>query len=201
MFGLLVDTNDITHDGGASQTLNAGTIVTIDESIKATTMGGGVSWNADQKCWIVNWRGSQSPKANHGVYSIVRYDGTTLTKTAVASFNAQNTHYPTVCYDPDTKTTLFNFRDSGSGDDGQVIVMVPEHETLKEKNFIGFAQAGYSNGATAKVSVVGNTSTHSSLTPASTYYVQTDGTISTTAGTPSVEAGIALSSTKLLIKG
>lgn len=50
MFGLLVDTNDITHDGGASQTLNAGTIVTIDESIKATTMGGGVSWNADQEC-------------------------------------------------------------------------------------------------------------------------------------------------------
>jgi hypothetical protein len=41
----------------------------------------------------------------------------------------------------------------------------------------------------------------SGLTAGSRYYVQNDGTLSTTAGDPSVSAGIAVSSTKLLVKG
>ena len=68
-------------------------------------------------------------------------------------------------------------------------------------NFLGFSSAAYSNGQTAKINVVGNTTTKSSLTPGSKYYVQKDGSLATTATTPSVEAGLALSSTKLLIKG
>ena len=67
-------------------------------------------------------------------------------------------------------------------------------------NFIGFSSDAYSNGNTGTVKVTGNTSTHSSLTAGQKYYVQKDGTLGTTADTPSVEAGIALSSTKLLIK-
>ena len=68
-------------------------------------------------------------------------------------------------------------------------------------NFVGFSSAAYSNGNTGTVKVTGNTSTHSSLTAGQKYYVQMDGTLGTTADTPSVEAGTALSSTKLLIKG
>jgi len=74
--------------------------------------------------------------------------------------------------------------------------------TATTENFIGFSSAGYSDGNTATVKVVGNTSTQSSLTPGQKYYLQSDGTIGLTplAGV-SLEAGIALSSTKLLIKG
>ncbi len=39
------------------------------------------------------------------------------------------------------------------------------------------------------------------LTAGQSYYVQTDGTITTTAGDPSVFAGTAVSSTKLIVKG
>ena len=39
----------------------------------------------------------------------------------------------------------------------------------------------------------------SSLTAGQLYYVQTDGTLSTTAGSPSVIAGIATSATTLLV--
>ena len=42
-------------------------------------------------------------------------------------------------------------------------------------------------------------SNQSELTPGQLYYVQTDGTISTTAGSPSVVAGIGLSATELLV--
>ena len=44
-------------------------------------------------------------------------------------------------------------------------------------------------------------STSTSLTAGQSYFVQTDGTISTTAGTPSVFAGTAVSATKLIVKG
>ena len=67
--------------------------------------------------------------------------------------------------------------------------------------FIGFSSAGYTNGQAATINVIGATTTQSSLTPASDYYVTKTGALSTTAGVPSVKAGIAVSSTKLLIKG
>jgi|9_EtaG_2_1085328.scaffolds.fasta_scaffold05088_1 sugar lactone lactonase YvrE len=44
-------------------------------------------------------------------------------------------------------------------------------------------------------------STTSAFTPAQSYFVQTDGTLSTTAGDPSVFAGTAVSATKLIVKG
>ena len=52
-----------------------------------------------------------------------------------------------------------------------------------------------------KVKVISQSDENQSgLTTASQYYVQDDGTLSTTAGTPSVLGGTALSSTKILIK-
>jgi len=71
---------------------------------------------------------------------------------------------------------------------------------LTTENFVGFAKAAATNGNSVNIKVVGNTSTQSSLTAGSKHYVQMDGTLGTTADTPSVEAGLALSSTKLLIK-
>jgi len=203
VYGLLVDTNSITTSGGTTQTLTAGTsILASSANFEAATshmMGGDIVFDEDKNCWIMTWRGTTSPNSNTGLIGIVKYDGTSLSTITSAQFDSGNSRYSATAYDPDTKRSLVAYQDSTN--DGQVIVMVPNHDTLRDKNFIGFAQAGYSNGATAKISVVGNQSTHSSLTPASTYYVQTNGTISTTADSPSVEAGIALSSTKLLIKG
>ena len=67
-------------------------------------------------------------------------------------------------------------------------------------SFVGFSSAGYSDGQTAKINVVGNTTTQSSLTAGTKYYVNAQGGLATTASSPSVEAGLALSSTKLLIR-
>jgi hypothetical protein len=80
-------------------------------------------------------------------------------------------------------------------------ILAPEGTTLTADNFVGFASAAYTNGQTATINVIGNTITQSGLTAASKYYVKKNGTVSTTVDNPSVEAGIALTSTKLLIKG
>ena len=70
------------------------------------------------------------------------------------------------------------------------------------QSFIGFSKGAYTNGQTATIAVTGNTTTQSSLTPGSRYYIQKNGSLATTSDhTPNVDAGIALSSTKLLIKG
>ena len=66
-------------------------------------------------------------------------------------------------------------------------------------NFIGFSSDAYSNGATATINIVGNTTTKSGLTPGKKYYVQKNGEVRTSAASPSVVAGTAVSSTKLIV--
>jgi hypothetical protein len=73
---------------------------------------------------------------------------------------------------------------------------------LTSENYIGIAEYAAADTETATVFIKGGVSPdQSSLTPGQTYFVQTDGTIGTSAGTPSVTAGTAVTSTKLIVKG
>ena len=73
---------------------------------------------------------------------------------------------------------------------------------LTANNFVGFSDDNYTNGQTAKIQIAGSVDdAQTGLTTARTYYVQNDGSLSTTAGNPSVEAGTAVSATKIIIKG
>lgn len=74
--------------------------------------------------------------------------------------------------------------------------------TLTAINFVGFSAASYTNGQTATVQTVGAVSTNvSGLTPAQKYYVLGDGSLSTTADTRNVYAGLSTSATSILVKG
>ena len=76
----------------------------------------------------------------------------------------------------------------------------PPVENLTSSNFIGMSNGLYVDGATSSVTLKGGVSTNQTgLAVGSTYYVQPDGTIAASAGTPSVEAGLAISSTSLLL--
>ena len=73
---------------------------------------------------------------------------------------------------------------------------------IRSTNFIGLSNAAYSNGATATINVIGGVSTvQSGLTAGTEYYVQNNGTLGTAADAYEIKAGIALSSSSLLIKG
>ena len=68
------------------------------------------------------------------------------------------------------------------------------------ENYLGVANASYTNGQTASIRVSGATQdSQTGLTPGQNYFVQNDGTLGTTAATPKVYAGTAVSSTKLLV--
>ena len=71
---------------------------------------------------------------------------------------------------------------------------------LTTENYLGVASDTVADNKNVLIDTQGATNPdQSSLTPAQLYYVQTNGTLSTTAGSPSVVAGIATSATTLLI--
>ena len=72
---------------------------------------------------------------------------------------------------------------------------------LTATNFLGFSESAYAANTIARINIAGYVdSNRSGLTAGQTYYVQTDGTLSTTADTPLVKAGLALNSTTLLVR-
>ena len=71
---------------------------------------------------------------------------------------------------------------------------------VTSKNVIGFAPSAINDGATGTINLDGNTvDNQSSLTAGTSYWVQNNGTLGTSVAT-TLAGGIALSSTKLLIK-
>ena len=99
------------------------------------------------------------------------------------------------------QAVLFIYRDEGDDYmDGRLYLTGSVASNLST-SFIGFSSAAYTNGQSATINVIGNTTTKSSLTPGTDYYVTKTGALATTADTPSVKAGTAISSTSLLIKG
>ena len=105
-----------------------------------------------------------------------------------------------VVHDPDANRLIIIYSKVSNSSYGWYTMYQPQVTNLTAENFIGFSSAAYSNDATATINVNGNTTTKSSLTPGQKYYVTASGTLSLTAATPSVLAGVALSSTKLLVK-
>ena len=74
--------------------------------------------------------------------------------------------------------------------------------TLTASNFIGISDGAYADTATATIQTKGAIDdAQTGLTAGQAYYVQTDGSLSTTPDTPSVFAGTAVSSTNLIVRG
>jgi hypothetical protein len=81
-------------------------------------------------------------------------------------------------------------------------VSIAFNTNLTSTNFVGFSQATYANGATATVNVVGGVNTgQSGLTAGLQYYLVGNGTLATTASSPTVYTGVATSATNILVKG
>jgi len=119
-------------------------------------------------------------------------------------FHSDNIDYPSIAYDSGNSKLVVAYRDN-ENDLGEATVIDSTtllSTNLTSTNFLGFSDAAYSNGATANIQIEGSVDdAQSSLTTAKTHYVQKDGSLSTTADTPSVEAGTAISSTQIIVKG
>jgi hypothetical protein len=99
---------------------------------------------------------------------------------------------------------VVSYQDFTNSEQGTACVLTSAGSVpnLTSENYIGMSQGGsVASGGNANVDIIGSLSTNQSgLTAGQQYFVQTDGTIGTTADSPSVLAGTAISSSKLLVK-
>ncbi len=144
-----------------------------------------------------------SSDTNQDVFSIAgTVSGTSITFDSATTITATATAYsPEVVVAYDTNANAFGICYDLSGIRAEGKVNTVTYTNLTSSNFIGISDAAYSDGATATIQIVGAVDdAQSSLAIGSDYYVQTDGTLNTTKGTPTVYAGKAITATKLAIQ-
>ena len=137
-----------------------------------------------------------------GQHRLVRFSvsGTTTTEAIGDTLVGDDSYVNQLTGSYDTNLNKIVYAaDTGNGHRGYVFA--PEQSNLNATKFLGFSTAAVSDTNTATIAITANTTTQSGLTAARKYYITKTGGLSLTASNPSVEAGLSLSSTKLLIKG
>ena len=134
--------------------------------------------------------------SSYGTAIVGTVSGTAISFGTPVVFETANTTYTSAVFDTSTGKVVISYQDNGSTGDATVSV-----GTLSgignNASFIGIADAAISDTASGNVTIKGGIAASglSSLTPASDYYVQADGTISTSsAGT---KIGKAMSATSI----
>ena len=128
------------------------------------------------------------------------YSVTLGTETEVQAINGNQM---TLAYDPDTQLIACLYGNTANYDFYSTAIQIGYNSTnLTSTNFLGIADAAISDTATGTVILEGAVITGlSSLTVGSTYYVLPTGALSTSAGTPSVTLGMAISATAINMRG
>jgi len=187
-----------------------GIVVTISDTI--VTVGTEAEIYADQgynsACQGTNqggiavvFRDGASPYYLKSKIATISGTGFTLSNSDTLN-GAATGDEPSVAYSSSDNSVIAL---TGVSNDLYGVSLTPEgtisSTNLTAANYIGIAKS--SSSAANKTAIItvdgGVDSNQSELTAGQLYYVQTDGTISTTAGSPSVVAGIGLSATKLLV--
>ena len=200
--------NATTSTGGQAK---VGTV-----SGTSITFGSGAVFNAGRSPYVSMSFDPNAPSkfivgyqddsdSSYGKVAVGTVSGTSIAFSSEYTFNTGTTTEVSSSFDPNTAGKfIVAYRDQGNSNQGTAIVGVVGSTTpnLTATNFLGTATAAYTNGQTASIMLKGGISDNqTSLTAGSTYYVQTNGTFATSAGTPSVLAGKAVSATSLLLNG
>jgi len=131
--------------------------------------------------------------SNHGTVILGTVSGTSISFGSPTVFEEASTSYIGSVYDPDQQRTIISYKDVGNSNYGTAIVF--------RASTLATTRGEVASGNQASMDIIGSVSDNQiGLTAGQQYYVQTDGTISTTADSPSVLAGTAISATELLVK-
>jgi len=180
----------------------SGTDISFGTPVTFTT--GAADWvslvyHEEAKKHLINWT-----EGSVGKMSTATVSGTSATVTTATTFQNVNSTYHHSSYDANAKKIVVSYSDNSNSARGtsNVVDLTYTSTTLTSENYIGISKGGAvadTKGAT--VDIIGAVNDEqSSLTAGQQYFVQTDGTIDTTADDPSVLAGTAISATELLVK-
>lgn len=136
---------------------------------------------------VLAYRGGNKGKAVAAAVS-----GTSLTFDTPISIFDNDATYTSVAYNSTNEKLVFSGRVPGANGQARVLSL----------GFNNISRGQVASGKTVLVDTQGAISkNHSALTPGQSYFVQSDGTLGTTADSPSVFAGTAISATELIVKG
>ena len=126
----------------------------------------------------------------------------TMSESYMYQASSQEHHGSAGCvFNPDKGSVVLVYSNYGGGRDGWYYIEGMRNSTGTRGGFVGFSNAAYTNGQTAKVSIAGAISTNQSgLTAAQPYYLKGDGTLDTSPASGDFLVGNALSATNLLLR-
>jgi hypothetical protein len=194
-----VDGNTITYGTVADWDDGGGTGSFIDRVVASFDA------NVGKVVFFYRNKTGSNPDVFARQYNFGEVSGTDITFGTKATIGPDGrSDYFAPVYDANAKRTFVSYEDqsdSGKGK-GNVITVGGTANLLTAENYIGTAKSGAADGDGVVVNTQGTVDDNQTgLTAGQSYYVQTDGTLSTTADDPSVFAGTAVSSTKLIVKG
>ena len=140
--------------------------------------------------------------SNYGKVAVGTVDGDTIS-FEINRFNDNTSYNIGIGYDSDSRKTIIACRDVGNSEQGTARVYNPTFDdtNLTEGNFAGISAGAYTNGQTGSVQIEGIVDdAQTGLTTGAKHYVKNDGSISSKKDFPIVEAGTAVSATKLLVE-
>ena len=169
--------------------------------IVATNENFSITYDSNAAKYLIVFR-KQTDSGAVSRFLLVTMSGTTLSYGSDAEFISNLLERPRGAFDSVQNKTLIIYADTNDSSKGKALVYQNSSTNLTAENYIGMTPSAYPSGAGAEIDTKGAINTEQSgLTAGQSYFVQTDGTITTTAGTPSVFAGTAVSATKLIVKG
>ena len=127
--------------------------------------------------------------------------GTDITFGSPIEFDPVDVEYTAIAYDASTTKFVIAYRDMDNSSRGAAVVFDAGSTNLTSENYIGIAADTYADNEDSTIAIVGCIDRNQTgLTAGQQYFVQGDGTLSTTADSPSVLAGTAISATELVGK-
>jgi len=152
---------------------------------------------------VVSYR--DDGNSNKGTLIVGTVSGTSISFGTPVVFEAGHTQWTGMAYDETNKEIAIAYSDVTNSNYGTAVVFRNAYTStnLTAENYIGISSGGaVADTGNATVDIIGTVNKdQTGLTAGEKYYVQTDGTLSTTADDPSVFAGTAVSATKLIVKG
>ena len=186
-------TNDMRCKVGtvSGTSISFGSEINVGQS--AGSGNGSLNLDTSVNKVVYSYRDNASPYK--GVLRAGSISGTSITFDTEFTFETGETTTISSGFDSTSRKMIISYSESGGAQYyGKSVAYQPAGSYQ--------SRGEVSDGGNAVVDVQGGISDiQENLTAGQSYYVQTDGTISTTAGDPSVFAGTAVSSTKLIVKG
>jgi len=137
-----------------------------------------------------------------GTLAIGTVSGTSISFDTPIVITTNQVEYSGATYDSVDNNVIVSYRDGSNSSELTSAVYSAGSTNLTSDNFIGFADGAYADTQSAVINTTCSVARNqTSLTAGQKYYVQTDGALGLTPADPSVEAGTAISSTEILVKG